>query len=182
MGVGLGDDPTKERSPLKNSSYSHSGGLDQPPPFLAVVTRGPSPTSLVKGPGPLQAGTEKGGPKVLCEHTFVTAQGGARTQFRRALERRNLLGAEMALREMGQVTLLEALDYLALLAELRPEKLEAAAVRWHGRLELEASILTLPESQLALAALANLTSGQEAIDVLRRLVRRAQPTVIPQVP
>lgn len=87
----------------------------------------------------------------------------------------------MALREMGQVTLLEALDYLALLAELRPEKVEAAAVRWHGRLELEASLLTLAESQFALAALANLTSGDgDGIAVLRRLVRRAQPTVIPR--
>jgi len=86
----------------------------------------------------------------------------------------------MALREMGEVTLLEALDYLLLLAELRPDRVERAAVRWHGRLELEASMLTLSESQFALAALANLGSGGEA-EVLRRLVRRAQPTVIPRM-
>lgn len=87
----------------------------------------------------------------------------------------------MALREMGAVSLLEALDYLALLAELRPDRLEAAAVRWHGRLELEASLLTLAESQLALAALANLSSNGETIEILRRLVRRTQPTLVPRV-
>ena len=81
---------------------------------------------------------------------------------------------------MGAVSLLEALDYLALLAELRPDRLEGAAVRWHGRLELEASLLTLAESQLALAALANLSSNGETIEILRRLVRRTQPTLVPR--
>jgi hypothetical protein len=31
---------------------------------------------------------------------------------------------------------------------VKPEKLEQAALRWHGRLELEASMMTLAESQL----------------------------------
>jgi hypothetical protein len=53
-------------------------------------------------------------------------------------------------------SLLVALDYLDLLAEVKLEKLEAAAVRWHGRLEVEAATMTLAESQLALAALASL--------------------------
>jgi hypothetical protein len=55
----------------------------------------------------------------------VTAQGHARTHYGRAIEHRNLLGAEMALREMGAVDVLEALDYVALLAELRPAKARA---------------------------------------------------------
>jgi hypothetical protein len=42
---------------------------------------------------------------------------------------------------------------------VKPEKLEQAALRWHGRLELEASAMTLAESQLALAALASLCAG-----------------------
>jgi hypothetical protein len=87
----------------------------------------------------------------------------------------------MALREMGAVSLLEALDYLALLAELRPDRLEAAAVRWHGRLELESSLLTLAESQLALAALANLSANDDTIEILRRLVRQTQPTLVPRL-
>jgi hypothetical protein len=53
-----------------------------------------------------------------------------------------------------------------------------AAVRWHGRLELEVPTLTLTESQLALATLASLCAGErEAVEILRRLVRRARPTL-----
>src|SRR4051812_32244933 len=100
----------------------------------------------------------------------MTAQGSAHTRFRRAIERRNLLLAEMTLREMGSVDLLDALDYLVLLAELRPERAVSAAIRWHGRLELEAASFTLSESQLALAALGSLCAGDSAAgDILRRL-------------
>lgn len=85
----------------------------------------------------------------------------------------------MALRGMGSVSLLEALDYLELLAELKPERVPAAAVRWHGRFELEAALVTMGEAQLALAALARLVEGDRgAIDVLRRLLRRVQPTLV----
>ena len=66
---------------------------------------------------------------------------------------------------MGTPSLLVALDYLELLAEVKPEKLEPAAVRWHGRLEVEAAAMTLAESQLALAALASLCAGErDAVD------------------
>lgn len=87
----------------------------------------------------------------------------------------------MSLRELGHAPSLEAaLAYLDLLAEQKPEKLERAAVRWHGRLETEAPLLTLAESQLALAALAMLCAGERgAVDVLRRLLRRARPTFVP---
>jgi hypothetical protein len=72
------------------------------------------------------------------------------------------------------------LAYLDLLAEQKPEKLERAAVRSHGRLETEATLLTLAESQLALAALASLCAGErEAVGVLRRVLRRVRPTVVP---
>lgn len=91
------------------------------------------------------------------------------------------MGAEMALRGMGSPTLAELLDYVVLLAELRPEKAARAAVRWHGRLETEAPFLSLTESQLALAALASLCAGErDAVEVLRRLLRRVRPTVVPR--
>jgi hypothetical protein len=67
-----------------------------------------------------------------------------------------LWAAESSLRELGSASLEDALGYLDLLAEAKPEKPERAAVRWHGRLETEATFLTLGESQLALAALASL--------------------------
>ncbi len=81
--------------------------------------------------------------------------------------------------KMGTPSLIDALDYLALLAEAKPEKLEAAAVRWHGRLELEASAMTLGEAQLALAALISLVAGErEALVLLRGLLRRVNPTLV----
>jgi hypothetical protein len=49
-------------------------------------------------------------------------------------------------------SLLVVLDYLDLLAELKPQTLAATAVRWHGRLEVEAAAMTLAVSQIALAA------------------------------
>jgi hypothetical protein len=55
-------------------------------------------------------------------------------------------------------------------------------MRWHGRLATEATFLTLAGSQLALAALASLCTGKrEAFEVLRQLLRRGRPTVVPRV-
>jgi hypothetical protein len=117
---------------------------------------------------------------VACEHAFLTSQGTAHGRFTRAIQQRNLWAAEISLRELGTVSLQDALGYLDLLAEQKPEKLERAAVRWHGRLETEATFLSLAESQLALAALASLCAGErDAVQVLRRLLRRVRPTVVP---
>jgi hypothetical protein len=63
----------------------------------------------------------------------MTSQGSAGGRFRRAIRQRNLFQAELAIREMRMLSLLDALDYLDLLAEVKPEKLEPAALRWHGR-------------------------------------------------
>jgi hypothetical protein len=112
----------------------------------------------------------------------MTSQGSASGRFTRAIGQRNLFAAEIALREMGTPSLLLALDYLALLAELKPTKYPLAALRWHGRFELEARALTLAESQLALSALVALGEGHtEALDVLRGLLRRVRPTLLPKV-
>jgi hypothetical protein len=106
----------------------------------------------------------------------VTSQGSAHGRFTRAIQQRNLWAAESSLRELGSVSLEDALGYLDLLTEQKPEKLERAAVRWHGRLEMEATFLTLAEAQLALAALASLCAGErEAVQVLKRLLRRVRP-------
>lgn len=116
----------------------------------------------------------------MYEHSFVTSQGSAHGRFSRAIQQRNLWAAEMSLRELRQPSLEDALSYLALLAEVKLEKLERAAVRWHGRLETEAAFLSLAESQLALAALASLVGGERsAVDVLRMMLRRVRPTFVP---
>ena len=54
----------------------------------------------------------------------MTSQGSASERFIRAIKQRNLFGAEMATRELRTLSLVHALDYLDLLAEVRPEKLE----------------------------------------------------------
>jgi hypothetical protein len=109
----------------------------------------------------------------------MTSQGSASGRFTRAIQQRNLFMAEVALREMGNPSLMLALDYVILLADLQPAKAKTAALRWHGRLELEAPTLTLAESQFALAALVGLCDGnRDAVGVLRRLLRRVRPTLV----
>ncbi len=54
----------------------------------------------------------------------------------------------------------------------------AAALRWHGRLELEATTLTLEESQFALAALVRLRVDPHAAALLKTLLRQARPTLV----
>jgi hypothetical protein len=86
------------------------------------------------------------------------------------------------LKEMGSPSLLVALEYIVLLVSEKPAKYPLAALRWHGPFELEATTLTLPESQLVLAALVAMGDGDaEAIDVLRRLLRKVRPTMLPRV-
>jgi hypothetical protein len=110
----------------------------------------------------------------------MTSQGTAHGRFTRAIQQRNLWAAESSLRELGTPSLEDALSYLELLAESNSAKLERACVRWHGRLETEAPMLSLAESQLALAALASLCAGEhDAVEVLRGLLRRVRPMVVP---
>ncbi len=60
---------------------------------------------------------------------------------------------------MGRLSLADALAFTVLLGEQDPRRCERAAVRWHGRWELESPAdLRLHESELALAALAALTT------------------------
>jgi hypothetical protein len=67
----------------------------------------------------------------------MTSQGSASGRFTRAVQTRNLFMAEVALKEMANPSLLIALDYLVLLTVVRPAKFPLAALRWHGRFELE---------------------------------------------
>lgn len=108
----------------------------------------------------------------------MTSQGSAHGRFTRAIQQGNLWGAEMAARELRGLALDDALDLVALIARSRPDRLERAAIRWHGRLEVEAQSLTLPEAQFALAALARLPSDPQAHALLEKLLRQAQPTLV----
>ena len=113
----------------------------------------------------------------------MTSSGHPRAFFRHAIEGRNLIAAEAAARELGRLTLSDALLLLELYADKDFGRFERAAVRWHGRLELEARRLTLPEAQLALAALTALGGAQQdhALELLRALADRAPPLRPPPV-
>ena len=103
----------------------------------------------------------------------MTAQGHPLSRFRRAVDRGNLLEAEASAREFGRLDLADALELLSLIAEREPDRYERAAVRWHGRLELERPGLTLAQAQLALAALTALpVERATALALLRPLAKQ----------
>jgi hypothetical protein len=95
--------------------------------------------------------------------TTMTSQGTAQGRFQRAIERRHLFAAEMAVREMDHVSLPNALALTLLIGEESPERYERAAARWHALFVFEAKGISLAESQLVLAALAAVVGpGAEA--------------------
>jgi hypothetical protein len=91
----------------------------------------------------------------------LTAQGHPRAICKRAIERRTILIAEMAAREVGNLTLVEALELVCLYAETEPAKFERAALRWHVRYVAEAAP-SLFNAQIALTALAEPRAGSKS--------------------
>jgi hypothetical protein len=63
----------------------------------------------------------------------MTSQGTPHGRFQRAIHRRNLQNAEMAAREMGGLSLADALSLCELLANVDPARYERAALRWLQR-------------------------------------------------
>jgi len=108
----------------------------------------------------------------------LTSQGSAHGRFARSIKARQLFQAEVAARELRGLSLDDALELVILIAAQRPDRLERAAVRWHGRLEVELPMLTLAESRFALAALERLPADPQAAELIRKLLRRARPTAV----
>jgi hypothetical protein len=111
----------------------------------------------------------------------MTSEGSAHGRFTRAIKARQLFQAEVAARDLRGLSLDDALELVILIAAQRPDRLERAAVRWHGRLEVELPMLTLAESRFALAGLERLPADPRAGDLLRTLLRRASPTTLRRV-
>jgi hypothetical protein len=103
----------------------------------------------------------------------VTAQGHPRAIFQRAIERGNLLVAEATAREVGQLTLDEALKLLFLCIEKEPIKFERAALRWPACYVSEGKGVSLLKAQIALSALAELRASEReaAAKMLSELAR-----------
>jgi hypothetical protein len=104
----------------------------------------------------------------------MTSDGTPYTRFRRSVEVRSVSQAEMAIREMPRVGLLDALDPCVLVAAETPERYDPAARRWLGLLLAERGSLTLDDVQLALACLRSRPAGDvdPIRETLRALVRR----------
>jgi hypothetical protein len=107
----------------------------------------------------------------------MTSQGTAHGRFQRAIHARNVHAAEMAAREMGGLSLPDALPFCLLLADVDPARFDRAIARWHARFVLEAPGITVDEAALALTALkglAGLRTRDVAADVAAaRKERRA---------
>ena len=100
-----------------------------------------------------------------------TSQGRPRTAFARALQTGNLVVAEGLARELGRISLADALEMTILIARKEPRRLPRVAVRWLERY-LQECEPGLPDVALAVSALSALTAEQptEAVRVLRSLV------------
>ena len=103
----------------------------------------------------------------------MTSQGTAHRRFQRAIHRRHVQAAEMAAREMGGLSLADALSLCELLANADPARYERAALRWLQRF-IDERLPPLPEVALAASALAELRHGHRntGVETLKRLLRR----------
>jgi hypothetical protein len=105
----------------------------------------------------------------------LTAQGHPRAIFKRAIENGNVVVAEMAAREVGRLTLAEALTLTALVVQKDPARRSRYLLRWLRRLLDEDENLTIDEAALAASALSVLGGrGQaEALSTLSAMAERA---------
>jgi hypothetical protein len=73
----------------------------------------------------------------------LTAQGNPRAIFRRAIERGNLLAAELTVREIGHISLHESLALTALIAQKDPGRRSRVAAHWLLRLREQHKAATI---------------------------------------
>jgi hypothetical protein len=101
----------------------------------------------------------------------MTSQGTAHGRFARGIQNGNVRQAEMAAREMGGLSLVDALSLCELLAGPDPERFERAACRWLQRF-IDERLPPLAEAVLAASALGEIGQGRGVgVEALRRLLR-----------
>jgi hypothetical protein len=76
----------------------------------------------------------------------MISQGTPHGRFQRAIHRRNVQNAEMAAREMGGLSLADALALCELLANTDPTRYERAALRWLHQRERSNDARSQPNS------------------------------------
>jgi hypothetical protein len=107
------------------------------------------------------------------EEEASTSQGHPHTIFRPTLEHKNLLVAEATAKEIGRVSLEEALELTVLIAQMDPRRHPRVAGRWLLRFLEERSEATIEEAAMAASCLAALGSDchREAARTLRALAQ-----------
>jgi len=96
----------------------------------------------------------------------VSSKGHPHARFRRAVRTGNPLIAEAAARDLGRLTLADALD-LCLLYRGQPERYERAAARWIARLIAERPGVRLSELEMVAAGFRDAVHDRRGVDVLR---------------
>jgi hypothetical protein len=103
-----------------------------------------------------------------------TSQGHPRTVFKRALERGNLLVAEATAKEIGRISLADALELTLLIAQKEPHRHPRVAARWLLRYLEESDGVTIAEAGMAAGSLAALAGDghEEAAQALRAMAEK----------
>ena len=110
-----------------------------------------------------------------CEHVFaLSIKGSPYRWFKASLRRGDLAGVRAAASELGRnVSLVDALSIVLLMAAKDDEAFDRAATRWLARLALERPTAGLDDVRLGLTALEALPHNPEAAkSVLRALCAR----------
>ena len=112
----------------------------------------------------------------------MAAAGHPRAIFKRAIENGNLPVAEVTARELGRITLAEALELTALVAERDPDRGLRFCVRWLRRLLDEDETITPAQAALAASALAALggPGHNDAFGILAAVAERATSRRVPR--
>jgi hypothetical protein len=96
----------------------------------------------------------------------LTAQGQSRSIFKRAIENSKVVVAEMTARELGRITLEEALALTVLVVQKDPGRRSCYAVRWLLRLLQEDENLTIEDAGWRRRRL-RLSAGEDTLKLWR---------------
>jgi hypothetical protein len=104
-----------------------------------------------------------------------TSQGPSYGIFQKALQRRNVIAAVAAARELPQLSLDDALELTVLIAWKDPRWHQRVAARWLLRFLEEHPNATIEEAGLAASSLLALPGAgyREAVQMLRAMAERA---------
>jgi hypothetical protein len=105
-----------------------------------------------------------------------TPQGHPRAIFGQALERDNLVLAEVTAREIGRVTIAEALELTALVARKQPHRYGRFAARWLCLYLEEHERATLEHIELLVSNLRSFATPKDhgsALAILREAARQS---------